>query len=524
VKAYVWLAIIFLVALTVRVFGLSSYPIGFTPDEAAFGYNAYSLLNTGRDEWGVAFYKLPFTNLESFGDYKLPFYAFLAVPAVKLFGLNEFATRLPNAIIGSLAVLAVFSLARKLFSLKIALLAAFLMSISPWSISLSRGAFEANLITLFLPFSLALLFYHKHYLALIFLALNFYTYHSARYLSLIVSPLLIFKSKARFLSFLLLFILILPGFISLVGSGSSRTADVSILAPTDNWNSVSDSRFKAVQSGLPDYLARIFYNKVNYLISQFSRNYFSYFSPEFLFTNGVGETTYGMFPGIGVLHLIEIFSLSAFLVYLIKSHSKNLFLILFFLMLMPLPAALAKGVGYAGNRAVGMIPFYAIASAVGAVYLFKSKNLFLVFLTFVIISSVSFGVLYLYHSRDLASGMLFGRKEAIVRVANLSKDYRQVFVSRSLSEPHIFVAFYSQLDPTIYQSQSPAWQAFHLQKLKFLDQYDGYSLGKYTFGSLKFVDDKSLYVGLPQDFPERIKPMFTIEYPDSSPAIFVSSQ
>ncbi|KKU78545.1 MAG: Glycosyl transferase family 39, partial [Candidatus Amesbacteria bacterium GW2011_GWA2_47_70] len=83
-----------------RLLWISRYPAGFTADEAAFGYNAYSLLLTGRDEWGTPWWQLFFTNLRSFGDYKLPLYAFLAVPSVKIFGLTEFAVRLPNAIFG----------------------------------------------------------------------------------------------------------------------------------------------------------------------------------------------------------------------------------------------------------------------------------------------------------------------------------------------------------------------------------------------------------------------------------------
>ena len=132
-----------------RLLWLSRYPVGFTPDEAAFGYNAYSLLLTGRDEWGTSWWKLFFTNLRSFGDYKLPLYAFLAVPTVKIFGLTEFAVRLPNAIFSVLAIGAIYLLANKLFpdkelkiknlKLKIGNIAAAILSVSP-GISSSRGS------------------------------------------------------------------------------------------------------------------------------------------------------------------------------------------------------------------------------------------------------------------------------------------------------------------------------------------------------------------------------------------------
>ena len=55
---------ILILGLALRIIWLDKYPPGFTPDEAAFGYNAYSLIQTGKDEWGTAWYSLPFTNLK----------------------------------------------------------------------------------------------------------------------------------------------------------------------------------------------------------------------------------------------------------------------------------------------------------------------------------------------------------------------------------------------------------------------------------------------------------------------------
>ena len=98
------LTIIVFFAFIVRVVSLSSFPIGFTQDEAALGYDAYSLLETGKDQWGEAF-PLSF---RSFGDFKMPLYTYLTAPSVHIFGLNVFAVRLPNALLGTLAVLATY--------------------------------------------------------------------------------------------------------------------------------------------------------------------------------------------------------------------------------------------------------------------------------------------------------------------------------------------------------------------------------------------------------------------------------
>ena len=204
--------IIFLTGTILRFVSLSNYPAGFTPDEASFSYNAYSLLKTGRDEWGTPFWQLPVTGLKSFGDYKLPLYSFLAVPGVKIFGLNEFSARLPNALLGSLAILAIYALLLAVTKNNfIATFSAFFVSLSPWAVPLSRGAFEANLAIFFIPFALALLFRKKTYLSILFFVLGVYSYHTAR---LIIPPLAILAfwfwlPRAKLIKPLAVFILLL---------------------------------------------------------------------------------------------------------------------------------------------------------------------------------------------------------------------------------------------------------------------------------------------------------------------------
>src|SRR3989344_8926202 len=89
--------IIILAALT-RVLFLGQFPNGFTGDEAQQGYSAYSILKTGKDEWGQVLPIFP----RGFGDYKPPLYTYLTIPSVAVFGLNIFAVRLPSALIGIL--------------------------------------------------------------------------------------------------------------------------------------------------------------------------------------------------------------------------------------------------------------------------------------------------------------------------------------------------------------------------------------------------------------------------------------
>ena len=50
-KRWVILFLILAAALFLRIYKVGSNPPGLTPDEAALGYNAYSILKTGRDEY-----------------------------------------------------------------------------------------------------------------------------------------------------------------------------------------------------------------------------------------------------------------------------------------------------------------------------------------------------------------------------------------------------------------------------------------------------------------------------------------
>jgi 4-amino-4-deoxy-L-arabinose transferase-like glycosyltransferase len=531
-----WLVLLLGLGAVLRLIWLDKLPVGFTPDEAAFGYNAYSILETGKDEWGVPWYQLFSQNLRSFGDYKLPLYAFLAVPSVKLFGLNEFSTRLPNAIVGTLAIAAVYFLATRLFpKTKVGLLAAFLLAISPWNISLSRGAFEANLATLFLPLAIYLFLSSRFVFSAVFLTAGFYSYHSARFFVPLVAILLLvfhrpqFKSISKFI--VILALLTVPGWLSQIGQGSSRAVDVGIFNPTDKWEAVASRRFIARINGLPDSLARIVSNKPIFLTSLFINNYVTYFSPQFLFTQGAAEGTYGMIPGRGALFLLELPLLIAFVVYLIKHPSKSAFLLSLLIALSPIPAAMAKGPGYAGNRAVIMSPFIIIALAAGFIYLLRafpkySKPVMLITLSGFLISLLFFLEDYIYLSpTTIGQAMLYGRGEAIQRSAAMLPEYPLVKVNRSLSEPHIYVAFYLHIPPAEYQAASVSWRGFETSGYKFLDQYPNYRLGKFIFGGFNVLDNVTspvLYIGKATDFPDNYSNFFTVFSPDGNPAVTVA--
>ena len=110
---FIILGLIIVIAMLLRFYQLSSNPPSLTWDEAAWGYNAYSLGIDGKDEFGRF---LPVDYFESFGDFKPVMYAYLDVIPIKIFGLNEFATRFPSAFFGVLTVLLTYFLVKRIFS------------------------------------------------------------------------------------------------------------------------------------------------------------------------------------------------------------------------------------------------------------------------------------------------------------------------------------------------------------------------------------------------------------------------
>ena len=223
-KVLIILGLILFTAAILRLWDFGKVPISPDWDEVALGYNAYSLLHTGRDEYGKF---LPIV-LRSFDDYKPALYAYFSIPAVALFGLNTFAVRLPSAVFGVLAVIATYFLVKELFKTNpkseilnpkqiqntkykilntemIALLSAFLLAISPWHIQFSRVAFEANVGVALNVFGI--LFFLKAFkkpwfllLSALMLGLSLHVYQSEKVFVPLLIAILVSSFRKEFFS------------------------------------------------------------------------------------------------------------------------------------------------------------------------------------------------------------------------------------------------------------------------------------------------------------------------------------
>jgi len=526
-----WLiGIIFVLGLLLRTVSLTAHPTGFTPDEASFGYDAYSILQTGADQWGNRF---PL-NLKSFGDYKLPVYSYLTMPSIALFGLNVFATRLPNAIIGSLAILFTFLLAKKLFNKdSIALFSALLLTLSPWHIALSRGAFEANLTTFFLTAGIYFLLQaekNKKYfiVSAVLLGINLFTYHTARLMTLPVACIFIIQYYSTVTKIINLrsFAIIVSAFIVLTiyamfHGGGGRLATSSIFSTADD---VYTTRFSQLLSGEPNLLNKLFNNKLTHVSKNFIQNYVSYLSPQFLITEGAREYTYGMRTNQGVLLYFELATVLVGTFWVFFKRNKALIAIFGWIIISVIPAALSVGPGHAANRAAFMMPAIQILSAYGLykIILFFNRRIpnsityILVTLVVLASSSIAFESYWYGQAALGARSMFYGAQDIVEYVRQEGAQFDKVVVTKGLSEPHIFFAFYEKIDPEYMQSQSVHWE--FEKEFKWVDQLPSYTLGKITFINIDWererLIDNALIIGRPKDFPEYVRPVHTVYYPN----------
>ncbi len=538
------LYLIVIIAFILRIILLDSFPKGFTPDEASFGYDAYSIVLTGKDQWGKI---LPLV-LKSFGDYKSPLLTYFQIPFVVTLGLNKISIRLPNAIIGSLAVVATYLLVLELskrYKLKIkgwviASVASFLVAVSPWHVMMSRGAFEANFITFFLPFGIYLFLKglkdHKCliYSSIVF-GLNLFSYHSAKFITPIVFVGLIiifFKDfkKIDIKKLILPLIIFSVSFFVLLYTfklgGGERIAERSIMQGA--LDEGAKIKIELIEKGMNPTIARILHNKYQVTLKRFIANYRQYFSIKFLFKDGPAESTYGMIPGFGVLYPFEIVLLLGVFIALFEKGNRKLFLLLFFwLLISPIPAALSTGVGYSANRAVSMIPAIQIILSfglLGLVKVFKKINKNLLPIVYVSISLLFINNIYKFIDIYFinvpaisAKGMLYGNLEVFNWLKDNAEEGINIQVSRRLSEPHIYYAFSYKVDPNVYQGSTENW-IFEDMGVNWVDQMGEYSIRNTEFKNIIWETDSEkediYFVGRAEEFPEDIKAEYVTYFPD----------
>lgn len=453
-KKFIPLILIIALGAFLRLWQISSVPNGLTWDEAAIGYNAYSILKTGRDEHG-AFLPVIF---KSFGDYKPGAYIYLTVPSVAIFGLNEFAVRFPSALFGILGILGIYLLVNILspppkstiYDLR-STAAALTAALSPWLVHFSHGAWETNVFATLLLFGIYyfIRFVEKKstiFPTLIFACLSLAMYQGAKLLVPLVYLLLVviyfkeinwsFLKNFKVIPFVIFGFWIYFG--ALFGSAGNRLARLSIF--TYKPPIVSDNSFFHNQ----------FLLSTNLVISR----YLWHFSPEVLLYEGEIISERAHIPGLGLLNPLEFIFLISGFVYLTKYlSSKYKILLLGLLLLAPVPGSLTLS-EFSPVRSLFMAYPLAIISGFGIYYLYtKSKIIFaLITINYALIALYVFD-LYFFHSQTAyATEFNYGYKEAVQLIKE--NPTNKVLFTDVYGQPYIYYLFYTKYDPATYQREN----------------------------------------------------------------------
>jgi 4-amino-4-deoxy-L-arabinose transferase-like glycosyltransferase len=477
------LCIIVLLAGGIRFIHITDTPPSLYWDEVAIGYNAYSIAQTGKDEFGKTFPLL----FRSFNEYKSPGYIYLTVLPVMIFGLNEFSVRFGSAFLGAATVFVTYFLIIYLFAIlkydkknkavflykrrrEIALLAAFLLAISPWHITFSRAGFEANAGLFFIVLGTTLMLKNIYDAKISFIttgicfALSFYFYRSLYVFTplFMVGSIVIFREEIKrqirnkfawlgVIIFIIIFIPFLPSIFSKEGMVRSQTTSVNTIVIDD----LNKAAIRRQQLGDP-FWARIIFDRRVVYAQRVITDYLIHFSPKFLFIEGDTNARHRTID-YGELYLWEapflLFGL--YVLFTISPKVRNF--VILWILIAPLAASVTIPVPHA-LRTLNMLPMPQLLVAVGIVYLFsliKLRQFRYAYVSIIAVIICIFFIRYIsfyrYTTQVVSKEWGDGYKQLTHYVFSKEKKYDRIIVTGHYWEPYIYFLFYKHYDPTLYQ-------------------------------------------------------------------------
>jgi 4-amino-4-deoxy-L-arabinose transferase-like glycosyltransferase len=495
-KIYIILCLIFIFALTVRLFRLGTNPESLTWDETALGYNAYSILKTGADEYGVKFPLI----LRSFNDFKPALYAYLSIPFIYIFGLNIFSVRLLSAIAGSSLVISIYYLTKNFTnSQKSSLIAAILISVCPLLLLYSRMALEANL-SLALFIAGAAFITHQKYrpstyiTGLVLLILSAYAYHNARYVApiflILTLPVSLKKEiiikKIKFWPIALLLYLPIIYFV-FNPQYNIRFKQTSVLA---NYQALYGSFANLNDTPSPIKIISQIYLYSGDVVGRI----IGYINPYQLFVQTGGHPSYRL-EHSGIFNLIE---LPFFIIggYLLIKNFRRFYPLIILIFVAILPAALTID-WFIALRALLLWPLIILVSAIGISWFIDryQKKLLIVLLflgMWLYEAGRTLETVIVYHPYVNAGAYQYGFAQMVPFVNQIKNKYDQVIIESPHAQPYIFFLFYSQFPPREYQE---------INKNRRIDfeNRSNYDFGPFTFRKIYFPDDRkqknTLFIG-----------------------------
>lgn len=512
------LILIIALAFFLRFYKLTEVPPSISWDEAAVGYNAWTILHWGKDEWGKT---LPLV-FKSFEDYKHPVHIYLTVPFVGIFGLNEFGVRASSAFFGVLNVLLIYLLASRIYSPAfgdknkwIGIISALVLAVSPYNLQFSRFNHELNFAMFFFMLGLYLFFVgldKKNYLlslGLGSLGLDLLTYHSAK---IIIPPIFLllivlffkdlWKIKRQFFTGFFLF----SFFVSLL-----------FIEP----ELLGGARLK--QTSKPED------RKIENIIEKYK----THFSYNYLFVSGdrnprLSAQSTGEFYKMDLPFLI--LGAFALLWNLVRNKRREVLVILGWALLSPIPASIGSEFPHAA-RAMFMTGSFHLIIGFGAwtfISLIKNKYWTMitvaVFLGALVYSFIPYiKNYYLDYGKRYAIEWQYGMKE-IVKYVSDHPEYDEVYMTDIRQQPYIFYLFYLQTPLPSYLRMV----RYNVTLSRSSDTTAGYS--RYHFGLWDPIESLPiphiLYIVTPPHYVGlRHKTLFDtvyeIKYPNGTDAFYL---
>ena len=518
--------LIILIACFLRTYNLSSIPPSASLDEATIGWNAYSILQTGHDEYG---YKLPVL-LRAYDDYRPALYVYLVVPFIKLLGLNVFAVRMPSVLLSISTIILSFFLVKALFKdskigKSIGLFTAFLLAISPWNIYISRLGHEVNAGLFFVVLGIFLFVFSINNkkrkwllpLSLISFAGSFYTYQSEKIFAplILIALMIIFRRELLKMKKIVLYSFILGIIVTLpiIVASLSPQALIRFKATSafDYNNQIfQESAIKIIEDKKKDdIVGQIIHNRRTITASIFVSQYVSHLSPRWIFLNSDNEPFKA--PGVGLLYLWEFPFILIGIFSLIKNKYSNMTKAIIFSWLGI--AIIAPSITTAAPhamRSLNVLPIPQILTALGILELarlIKFKVFYLILGTIVIFESVYFfNQYFIVFPKEQSSSFQYSLSKTIPYVLSQQKNYQKVVFSNkdNLYQSYMFYLFYSKYDPSLYQKLEGTVSGGYAEKHNFDNLF---------FEPINLKEDSgskgTLYVGNLDEFPKNINPIKT---------------
>jgi len=543
-KTLLLIGIIFLGALILRIYRLNLNVPPLFGDEVGGNYNALIKLVSP----APFFLRLPRFLFAIFSTY------------VWFLGFTPLAVRLPAAIYGTLLVICLYFFAQSITvtagkeNKRVAILTAILVAVLPWSFLISRLAHPGALIFLNL-ISLHWIIYLKaqkpkeYFFSLLPLLLATYFYPSLIILTPLVFVLvfrkvyfLINKRKIKkyfiaFSGFLLWGVIFLTlAFFRFKERGFELAIwkDVNVTADTDHWRSLARTSSPTVFTlfANPEKISPFFFNYPISVVNIFFRNYWSFFSPDFLFLKGDPVFRHStQMVGVFYPFMAPFLLYGAFLLFSSKKEKLKEFFA-FWLLASPLSAAITRdGQGYL-YRVLTMLPVltYLSAFGLGSIYqILKGKARLIFLLGIFAVATYSilyflYGYFQVYPSSSAQSYELGFKEVSDFQVSHSSEPMLVVWDGYY---PHYYFRFWQATPPNEYSLFLP--KDIYINQSVFHQRYPNlyFSLPQKEAEMREFVEKNGVaYFAFPTILKERfsgytfltLTPLETVNYPDGTSA------